>query len=70
MWFIHHLSENLNQGCSQKYNYNENIHVDNKKTRTLEVMREKKGITVNNEDGKDEYPFKHIYNDTFSQLVG
>ena len=61
MWLIHHVSENLilNQGCSQKYNYNENIHVDNNKIRTLEIMREKKkrkeGITVNNEDGKDEF---------------
>ena len=59
MWLIHHVSENLilNQGCSQKYNYNENIHVDNIKIRTLEIMREKKkeGITVNNEDGKDEF---------------
>ena len=48
MWLIHHVSENLilNQGCSQKYNYNENIHVDNNKIR----------ITVNNEDGgKDEF---------------
>ena len=29
----HHVSENLivNQGCSQKYNNNENIHVDNTK---------------------------------------
>ena len=58
MWLIHHVSENLilNQGCSQKYNYNENIHVDNNKIRTLEIMREKKEeeITVNNEDGKDE----------------
>ena len=61
MWLIHHVSENLilNQGCSQKYNYNENIHVDNNKIRTLEIMRErereKEGITVNNEDGKDEF---------------
>ena len=39
-----YVSENLilNQGCSQKYNYNENIHVDNNKIRTLEIMREKK----------------------------
>ena len=31
MRLIHHVSENLilNQGYSQKYNYNENIHVDN-----------------------------------------
>ena len=57
MWLIHHVSENLilNQGCSQKYNYNENMHVDNNKIRTLEIMREKKGITVNNKDGKDEF---------------
>ena len=56
MWLIYHVSENLifNQGCSHKYNYNENIHVDNNKIRTREIMREKqKGITVNNEDGKD-----------------
>ena len=48
MWLIHHISENLilNQGCSQKYYYNENIHVDNNKIRTLEIMREKRGITV------------------------
>ena len=57
MWLIHHVSENLilNQGCSQKYNFNENIHVDNNKIRTLEIMREKKGITVDNEDRKDEF---------------
>ena len=57
MWLIHHVSENLilNQGCSQKYNYIENIHVDNNKIRTLELMRNKKGITVNDEDGKDEF---------------
>ena len=61
MLVIHHVSENLilNQGCSQKYNYNENIHVDNNKIRTLEIMRERErkeeGITVNNEDGKDEF---------------
>ena len=56
MWFIHHVSENLilNQGCSQKYNYNENIHVDNNKIRNY--AREKEdGITVYNEDGKDEF---------------
>ena len=31
MRLIHHVSEYLifNQGCSQKYNNNENIHVDN-----------------------------------------
>ena len=31
MWFIHHIYKNLilNQGCSQKFNNNENIHVDN-----------------------------------------
>ena len=30
MWIIHHASKNLilNQGCSQKYNNNENIHVN------------------------------------------
>ena len=40
MRFIHHVSENLilNQGCSQQYNNNENIHVDNSKIRTLEVL--------------------------------
>ena len=40
MWLKHHVSENLilNQGCSQKYNYNENIHVDNNKIRTLEIV--------------------------------
>ena len=54
MWFIYHESENLilNQGYSHKYNYNENIHVDNNKIRTLEIMGEKRGIT---EDGKDEF---------------
>ena len=33
--YIHHVSENLilNQGCSQKYNYNENIHIHNYKIR-------------------------------------
>ena len=48
---VHHVSENLilNQGCSQKYNNNENIHVDNNKIRTLEIVREK-GITINSED--------------------
>ena len=74
MWLIHHVSENLilNQGCSQKYNYNEIIHVDNNKIRTLEIMREKKGITVNNEDENMSFQslFKHIYTGTFSQFVG
>ena len=37
------------------YNYNENIHVDDNKIITLEIMREKKGITINNKDGKDEF---------------
>ena len=57
MWLIHHVYENLvlKQRCSQKYNYNENIHVDNNKIRTLEIKREKRGITVNNEDGKDAF---------------
>ena len=57
MWLKHHVYENLilNQGCSQKYNYNENIYVANNKIRTLEIMREKKGKTVNSEDGKDEF---------------
>ena len=33
MWLIHHVSENLifNQGCLQKYNGNENTHVNNNK---------------------------------------
>ena len=33
MWRIHHVSENmiLNQGCSEKCNNSENIHVDNTK---------------------------------------
>ena len=70
MWLIHHVSENLNlnQKCSQKYNYNENIHVDNNKISTLEIMREKRGITVNNKDGKDAFSvsFKHSYTGTFS----
>ena len=45
MWLIHHASEH----------HNKNIHVDNNIIRTLEIMREKKGITVNNEDEKDEF---------------
>ena len=45
----------LNQGSSQKYNYNENIHVDNNVITIVEIVREIKGITVNNEDGKDEF---------------
>ena len=65
MWLIHNISENLilNQTCSQKFNNNENIHVDNNKIKTLEIMQEK-GITVNSEDEKDEFQFlfKHIYN--------
>ena len=68
MWLIHHVYENLilNQGCSQKYNYNENIHVDNNKIRTLEIMREKrkKGITVNNEDGKNEFSVSFLNTST------
>ena len=57
MWLIHHVFDNLilNQGGSQKCNYNENIHVDNNNVRTLDIMRENKGMTVNNEDGKDEF---------------
>ena len=75
MWLIHHVSENLilNQGCSQKYNYNENIHVDNNKIRTREIMREKKGITLlimKMEKMSFQSLFKHIYTGTFSQLVG
>ena len=56
MGLIHHVSENLllNLGCSQKYIYNEHIHVDNNKIITMEIMREKKGITVNSEDGNDQ----------------
>ena len=48
MWLIHHVAENLilNQVYSQKYNNKENIHVDNNKIKTLEIMREK-GITIN-----------------------
>ena len=51
MRLIHHLSENLilNQGCSQKYNYNVNVHIDNNKIQTQEFVREK-GITINSED--------------------
>ena len=47
MWCIHHVSENviLNQGCSQKYNNNENIHVDNNKIKTLKIVIEN-GITI------------------------
>ena len=54
MWLIHHVSENLilNQGCLQKYNYNENIHVDNNNIRTLDIMGEKRGITVDSVDGR------------------
>ena len=54
MWLIHNISENLilNQTCSRKFNNNENIHVDNNKIKTLEIMQEN-GITVNSEDGKD-----------------
>ena len=51
MWFKHHVSENLilNQGCSHKYNYNENIHDDNNQITNLEIVFEH-GITMNNED--------------------
>ena len=31
----------LNQGCSLKYNNNENIHVDNIKLITLDIVLEK-----------------------------
>ena len=57
MWLIYHVSENLilNEGCQQKCNYNENIHVVNNKIRTVDIMREKKGLTINCEDGKDEF---------------
>ena len=66
MWLIHHVSENriLNQGCLKIYNYIENIHVDNNKIRTLEIMREKKGIM------RFQSLFKHINTGTFSQFVG
>ena len=55
MWLIHYVSENLilNQGCSQKYNYNENIHVDNNEIINLAIVFEN-GITINNEGRKDE----------------
>ena len=45
----------LNQGCSQKCNNNENenIHVDNNKM-IMEIVKEKV-ITINSEDGKDEF---------------
>ena len=51
MWLIQHISENLiiNQGCSQKYNNNENIYVDNNKIEPLEIVQGK-GITINSED--------------------
>ena len=54
MWLINHVSDNriLSQGCAQKYNNNENIHVDNNKIITPGIMRGKR-ITVNSEDGKD-----------------
>ena len=39
----------LNQGCSQAYNNNENIHVDNNKIITLEIVLEN-GVMINNED--------------------
>ena len=57
MWLIHHVSENLilNQRSSQRNNYNENIHGDNNKIRTLEIVRKKQGITVNSEDVNDEF---------------
>ena len=74
MWLIHHVSENLilNQECSQKYNYNENIHVDNNKIRTLEIMREKKGrlLILKMEKMGFQSLFKHIYTGTFSQFAG
>ena len=46
MWLIHHVSDNLilNQGYSQIYNNNENIHVDNNEIITLEI------VTINSED--------------------
>ena len=50
MRFIHHASEILilNQGCSRKYNNNENIHVDNNEIITPEVLLVNR-ITINNE---------------------
>ena len=40
MWLMHHVSENLilNQECSQKYNNNENIHVNNNEFIFLEIV--------------------------------
>ena len=72
MWLKHHVFENpiLNQGCSQKYNYNENIHVDNNKIRTLEIMPEKKLVIAKMEQMSFQSLFKHIYTGTFSQFVG
>ena len=76
MWLIHHVSENLimNQGCSQKYNYNENIHVDSNKIKTLEIMREKKKkeqlLIMKMEKMSFQSLFKHICTGTFSQFVG
>ena len=42
MWLIHHVSESpiLSQGCLQKYNNNENIHIDDNNIKTLEIVRE------------------------------
>ena len=49
MWLIRHVSENLmlNRGCSNKYNHNENAHIDNNEIIILEIVLE---ITMNNED--------------------
>ena len=68
MLLIHHVSENriLNQGCSEKYNYNENIHVDNNTIRTLKIMREKGEYLLIMENMSFQSLFKHIYADTFS----
>ena len=45
MRLIHHVSENLNQGYSQKYNNTENIRVDNNELIILEIILEN-GITI------------------------
>ena len=64
MWLIHHISD------SQKYNYNENIHVDNNKIKTIEIMGKKEKMLIV-KIGKDDFSvsFKHIYSGTLFQLV-
>ena len=51
MILIHHVSDNLilNQGCSLKYNNNENIHIDNVEIITLKFGLEN-GTTIINLD--------------------